>query len=131
MYLHDTKKTQIPRISVLYRCIVCNFIQARPTCKNMRQISIKTRRPYFQRINSREDFSVIKNWKFPFLHAYTPKSTTAPVQSYIMHSERIPVLDVTCGVCYVTEHSRCRATTVATPHHLWIKTGLFFSYGRL
>jgi len=44
-----------------------------------------------------------------------PKNTTGPVQGYIMHSDVIPVLVVTCIVCDFTVHSRCRATSVATP----------------
>jgi len=90
----------------------------------MRQIRNKTRRPYFRHINSQKTlvFSTLEI----SIPTDIPKNKTGPVEGYIMHSDVIHVLVVTCDVCDVTVHSRCRATTVTTPQHLWIKTGLWF-----
>jgi hypothetical protein len=80
----------------------------------MRQIRIKTRRPYFQHINSQTTLVFLTlEISIP---TDIPKNTTGPVESYIMHSDVIPVLVVvTRGVCNFTVHWRYRATTVATP----------------
>ena len=52
-------------ISAYYcRCLVCKFIEARPTCENMRQVRNKTRRPYFQHINSQKTLSVLNTGNF-------------------------------------------------------------------
>jgi len=108
----------------LCHCFVCSFIEARPTCENMIQKCIKSRRPYFQHINSQKTLVLLTlEISIP---TDTPKNTTGPVEGYIMHSEVMLVLVVTCGVCDFTVHSRSRATTVATPYHLWITGGLCF-----